>query len=294
MCVDSVLAQTYTDFEIILVDDGSTDSSAQICDEYANNDARFKVIHKSNGGVCSARNIGLEQASGQWIYFSDSDDILYDNCLETLVREYDDSVVLVAAGSEKCTDNGDVISTHTGISDGVYTFEEYINLLLTCESNKYQGNLWNKLFRRSIIIDNQLAFTNGIYYNEDRLFIVQYLCSAKGNVKYIDSPIYKYILHTTGAMHSVELEHKYNRKFETDLDAFALIIKAIEQCGAGDNLVNVAKHAATKSFGRIKYLLWNQSKRHCIREIYLLFKLSKIVGVPFLMREIIVKLTNSN
>src|SRR5690606_27273688 len=78
-CIDSVLAQTFDDFELLLINDGSTDGSGKICDEYAQKDARVKVFHKENGGVSSARNLGLDNAKGEWITFIDSDDWIGEN-----------------------------------------------------------------------------------------------------------------------------------------------------------------------------------------------------------------------
>ena len=80
-CVDSILNQTFTDFELILVDDGSTDNSGKICDEYAEKDCRIKVIHKDNWGVSSARNVGLENSVGEYIMFCDSDDFVEKNAV---------------------------------------------------------------------------------------------------------------------------------------------------------------------------------------------------------------------
>ena len=89
-CVDSILSQSYTNLEVLLIDDGSTDESGAICDEYAQQDSRVKVIHKSNGGLSSARNVGLSLASGEWISFVDSDDWLdtdiYQKCIDELER----------------------------------------------------------------------------------------------------------------------------------------------------------------------------------------------------------------
>ena len=78
-CVDSLLSQSFKDFELLLVDDGSVDSSADICDEYANGDERVRVFHKKNGGVSSARNLGLDNARGEWVVFVDADDWIVDN-----------------------------------------------------------------------------------------------------------------------------------------------------------------------------------------------------------------------
>ena len=82
-CIDSILAQTFTDFELLLIDDGSKDNSSKICDEYEEKDKRVKVFHKKNGGVSSARNLGLDKAHGEWICFCDSDDCLKSNYLST-------------------------------------------------------------------------------------------------------------------------------------------------------------------------------------------------------------------
>lgn len=85
-CINSVLSQSYKDLEVILVDDGSPDKCGKICDEYAKKDDRVKVIHKENGGQSSARNIGIQEAKGQYISFIDSDDYLEKNAYETLIK----------------------------------------------------------------------------------------------------------------------------------------------------------------------------------------------------------------
>jgi len=96
-CMESVLAQTYTDFQILLVDDGSADACPAICDAYAAQDSRVQVIHKANGGLSDARNAGTEKAAGEWIFYLDSDDYLEKNALETLVKlqqEYQSDIVI--------------------------------------------------------------------------------------------------------------------------------------------------------------------------------------------------------
>ena len=85
-CIDSILGQSFTDFELLLIDDGSTDGSAKICDAYAEKDSRIRVLHKENGGVSSARNLGLNEAKGEWVVFVDSDDWISDNCIKLLTE----------------------------------------------------------------------------------------------------------------------------------------------------------------------------------------------------------------
>lgn len=93
-CIESVLAQTFVDWEMLLIDDGSTDASGSICDEYAAKDERIRVFHKENGGISSARNLGLNYAQGEWIFFVDSDDSLPKTSLESLLSRSSDANII--------------------------------------------------------------------------------------------------------------------------------------------------------------------------------------------------------
>ena len=97
-CVDSVLAQTFTDFECLLINDGSKDRTGKICEEYAAKDNRIRVFHRENGGLSSARNLGLDNAKGEWISFCDGDDCLCKNSLAILYSNINDDVDLVVGG----------------------------------------------------------------------------------------------------------------------------------------------------------------------------------------------------
>lgn len=98
-CINSVLLQTFTDFELLLIDDGSNDSSGQICDEYARNDNRIKVLHKENGGVSSARNVGIKNANGEWLVFLDSDDFFLQEALMSLLQVVTEHKCLIGTGN---------------------------------------------------------------------------------------------------------------------------------------------------------------------------------------------------
>lgn len=107
-CIESVLAQTFVDWEMLLIDDGSTDASGSICDEYAAKDERIRVFHKENGGISSARNLGLNYAQGEWIFFVDSDDSLPKTSLESLLARSSDANIIaggffVVGGGKKRT-----------------------------------------------------------------------------------------------------------------------------------------------------------------------------------------------
>lgn len=147
-CLDSILAQTFTDFEVIVVNDGSTDKSGEICDAYAKQDARVKVIHQENQGVSSTRNAGIARAEGEFIGFVDGDDYvdmdmyreLYQTCMET-----DSSISICKLGREI---NGELINNevgnfHTKELTNVEAMEELFKGIL------YRFSLCNKLFKRS-------------------------------------------------------------------------------------------------------------------------------------------------
>lgn len=178
-CINRILDQTFTDFELLLIDDGSTDNSGKICDEYADKDHRIRVFHKTNGGVSSARNLGLDNAKGEWITFSDSDDELYADALNNyndIIQDYD-NVDIICCGHSVCKKSGFVQN---------YTFPKFLlledkeKILLECENSGSCGFLWNKCFRTTII--RQGSFDESISWCEDHIFTygilryVKYVC----------------------------------------------------------------------------------------------------------------------
>ena len=146
-CVDSILKQEYEDFELLLVDDGSRDESGKICDAYARQDGRVKVIHKENGGVSAARNDALERARGIYLQFVDSDDWLAPEATKLLVRAAQEhSCDLVVADFYRVA--GDRVSHKGEIEEeSVMSREEYAAHMMDDPADYYYGVLWNKLFR---------------------------------------------------------------------------------------------------------------------------------------------------
>lgn len=176
-CVDSVLAQTYEDFELILVDDGSTDASGKICDVYKERDVRVSVIHKENGGGAGeARNYGLSKATSPFVCFIDSDDWVEPNLLETMVRtqwEKDYDVVICGYRNIVSMDNTDS-NTEIFYDKGCYISERQVRRFFM---SKYPegmvGYPWNKLYRKSIIDQNKIVFPK-MRRLEDGIFNVEY------------------------------------------------------------------------------------------------------------------------
>lgn len=201
-CVESILSQSFKNFELILVDDGSKDSSGKICDEYSDKDDRVITVHKSNGGLCSARNKGLELARGEYIAFCDNDDVYLPGLLEdnySLAVKHDADVVRFLRrriaeyedGSKKINDG-----SMTGICvDSDVAVMETPELIASYDKLKQANTLntiWNGLYRRSLVIDNDIRFDTRMKFGgEDILFNLNVLSVAARYV-FNDKVYYQY------------------------------------------------------------------------------------------------------
>ena len=201
-CLRSISQQTYNKFEVILVDDGSTDTSGNICDEYVKKDKRFKVYHKKNGGVSSARNYGLDRIHGEWVYFCDADDILYENALATLRMNFDENVDSTMGGYIRINVQGETIEENKKYENLHLSLEEVLADFYEPWFKMFNGYIWNRLFRKNIIEKHHLRFREDIFIKEDGLFLIQYLCRCNNGTYYNTKPIYKYIEHSSSAMNS--------------------------------------------------------------------------------------------
>ncbi len=227
-CIDSILNQSFSNFELLLVDDGSPDNSGRICDEYAQRDTRIRVFHKENGGVSSARNLGLNYAKGEWIYFVDSDDEVNEDGLFVLMnkaREYDADCV--TGSFEVCDEKFCKQNQNRNGLDVCMNRNTAIKYLFTTIKGEYQGYLWTKIFKKSIIDRYDINFKTNIYFNEDRLFCVEYLCHCYGNICYVSVPTYKYYIRSSSAMGM--LSSSFNPKLVTDFEAFLLIYELLQK-----------------------------------------------------------------
>ena len=248
-CLNSVLAQSFTDWECICVDDGSTDGSGRILDAYAEHDERFKVIHKENGGVSSARNVGLETAEGEWITFVDSDDELFPYSLQTLFEGTSADVGMIMCGYEIYDECYNVTYSLSSRGAFVLSNDESLEEMYTPKHYRYQGYCIDKLFKRENVVNLALRFDEKIYFNEDRLFCVKYLCRTGCRVLYDLRPVYKYIERATGAMAS--LKRGFNPKFVTDFEAFVIMREEIIKAGKESALEESAKKGIIESYRAI-------------------------------------------
>ena len=174
-CIDSILVQTCMDWELLLIDDGSKDSSGDICDEYAAKDSRIRVFHKENGGVSSARNLGLNHAQGEWVTFVDSDDWIKPLYLGHLIV-YAHTVDLVIAYATVFRENN-----KEGVEEKYPEHDitaENFSLLFEQNAMSWHTSPWSKLYKRKIIENYRLRFEEDVHIGEDAIFLYSYMLQA--------------------------------------------------------------------------------------------------------------------
>ena len=180
-CIESVLMQTFKNYELILIDDGSKDKTGEICDKYAEKDTRIKVIHKNNGGVSSARNTGLDMAKGEWITFLDADDWIEPNFLLIVDNNSNDSIDWIFAQWRTIWDNGLPNEINNYEQEILFNnWEEIKNIWDKMANMDICRCPWGKFFRRSVIESYKLRFDNSLKYGEDTVFNYEYLINIKG------------------------------------------------------------------------------------------------------------------
>lgn len=191
-CVDSILTQQYTDFELLLVDDGSSDASGAICDAYAAQDPRVQVLHQENAGVSAARNLALDRARGVYLQFLDSDDWITPDATSSLVRAAETCHCdLVISDFYRVV--GERVSRKGDIDDEVLlSREEYATHMMENPADFYYGVLWNKLYRRSIVERHHLRMDPEISWCEDFMFNLEYIYHAE-TFYALQVPIYYYV-----------------------------------------------------------------------------------------------------
>lgn len=215
-CLDSIKQQTFKDFEVILVDDGSMDNSGEICDAYVKQDVRFRVIHQQNSGVSYSRNVGLDVAKGRYITFVDSDDYVgaefLHNLYEAIVLYNADIAmcnfyIVALEGNNKCMKHGYKAGCTLKQDTIKSVFYKHIQ-----ENDCTTGyfSLWNKIFRSNLIKKNHISLDVAMSFGEDMLFVMQCMkfCSK---ITFLEEPLYYYEMTASG------LFSKYRRSLLDDI-----------------------------------------------------------------------------
>ena len=195
-CIESIQKQTLTDWELILVDDGSQDGSGKICDEYAECDLRIKVIHKKNGGVSSARNMGLDKANSEWLCFVDADDEISERALEECFgREQADIDIFQFSFSH----NRDSLNQETGDDCMPKTWQEYI------EKRNFLACVGGSLLRTDLVKMNSIRFDESMKLAEDQIFMFTCFAHAR-KVMRVNRILYYYYVNDNSATHNEKAE----------------------------------------------------------------------------------------
>ena len=189
-CMQSVQEQTFSDIEIILVDDGSIDSCPQICETLASQDPRIRVLHNENRGAAFARNTGLKTAKGEYILYVDSDDYIQKDAIEKLLHSALPDVDIVAGAYSDWYGEKQIILRRTGLEDGKkYDPKDFI--IISIQNDVLKPQIWSYMYRRNYLIENQLFFREGIMH-EDVDLILDLLTHPKGIIN-INYPFYNHV-----------------------------------------------------------------------------------------------------
>lgn len=282
-CVESILRQNYKNIEIILVDDGSTDLSGDICDAYGKKDTRVKVIHKSNGGLSSARNTGLKIASGEYISYVDSDDYVEESFIRELLSLCVDnnrafSCISFREFSEECEN-----VTRKNVQPIVYNEEEFIKKIVSADStNKITYCVWSKLFRKDII--EGLIFPEGKTY-EDILYTTKAVVNAGGCV-FKDIALYNYRIREGSISKS-----KYAEGFDTRLLTDRLGLQIEQLTYINQNLTkSLARFVKFKYYEELLNILrsnksekWKIELQNALEEFRM--PVSEVIKLPITWKE---------
>lgn len=217
-CVNSIFKQTYKNLEIILVDDGSKDSSSTMCDELAKKDSRVKVIHKENGGLSDARNVGIENSTGKYIQFVDSDDFIEKNMVEILYKDILENKADVTMCSHYIYKDGEKTTDATYKKEIFNKIEVLQEILL---DEKVRSYAWNKLFKKSLF--DEIRFPKGKVFED--IYTISPIFKKSEKVVLNDIPLYYYRQREGSILHNqtneLRLEYikaalKVNKDIEKD------------------------------------------------------------------------------
>ncbi|MGG3383611.1 glycosyltransferase [Heyndrickxia faecalis] len=224
-CLKSIQNQTYKNIEVIMVNDGSQDNSLKICLEFANKDSRFTVINKENGGVSSARNVGIEKANGEYINFIDPDDWIDNAMIERLystIKKYNSDISICNYVKEYVYN--DEQKQLINVDRLIKTYDRIQALNEMLKPNSFKGFVWNKLFSLNLIKENKIKFDENINFCEDLLFCCETMLKAK-KIVYDNSPFYHYFIHSNN------ITSGFNIKKISSLDAIEKIINLLDKSG---------------------------------------------------------------
>lgn len=312
-CVNSVISQAFTDWELLLIDDGSTDKSGVICDDFAHKDSRIHAIHTSNQGPSSARNLGISHALGDFVTFIDSDDFVRPSFLSHF--SYNTTLDFEIQGFHLCylsdpSKDKDVMPLETKVASVGEIYAE-------AELNKLSRGPVCKLFKRSIIVDNGIEYPLGINFAEDAIFVKRYLVHCNGKARSISAADYIYNHYQssdslTSRRHSgqmmydasfmdyelfLQLDHIWGNEITEDVKRNYVHLRALEFYNSiclfltesGQSMSSCMSFLTRAKYGMYKHIKREKNLPPTYRFIYYLMGLPAIVSVPILKLFFIIK-----
>lgn len=203
-CIHNIMNQTYSELEIILVDDGSTDGSEDICDKFASVDSRIQVIHKLNGGLVSARKAGLKVVTGEYVIYVDGDDWIEPDLCENMLKEMLESGSDLVDADYYMDMGQEIVSMHSNISNGRYDVEEILPIML-CDDNfnecRLKAFLWSKMFKRELLERVQYAVDERVTFGEDVAVTYPYVLQCK-KISVLNYSGYHYVQHLSSMVYT--------------------------------------------------------------------------------------------
>lgn len=258
-CLKSIQQQTYSDFEVLMVDDGSKDSSAEICTTFESGDSRFHYVHQENAGVSVARNAGLARAKGEWISFVDADDAIDENFLKEMLNQSG------AYDAVNCDYTSDPKTL--GKSGGMYAIskEGLIKSIIYEKSKTPQ--LWSLIYKKSIIDKRGLRFTPGCIRNEDYEFFMKYLAACEKPIALMKYIGYYYRLNPTSVMHQL----RSRKSVLMSLEATKSVEKTLEDIG----LIPQDSRLTAFSLTTFLFIMSREKNHDMYEELHSLFPIKK-------------------
>lgn len=265
-CIDSILSQTYSDFEMIIVDDGSTDNSLAICNEYANKDKRVKVIHKANGGQAEARNVGIDVAKGDYLCFVDSDDWIHTQMLDILLQGIRKEKVLCSICSYEET-NDNVLSSKIEH----YQFKKMKGIEFLVEKNINAVVPWAKLYHTSLF--KNIRYPVGRIAEDE--FVAHIVLYNAGDIAYCNEKLYNYFINYDGVTRLENTLRSNGNQEELDKRKDAFMKRRIDKLEALYERIiffkdkdNYAYFYSCREY--IGYVSWLYSQLYSDRRSYLI------------------------
>lgn len=262
-CADSILAQTHQSLEMILVDDGSTDRTGTICDEYAVSDRRVIVIHQPNKGVSAARNAGIDKSTGTYIVFVDADDALLPNALEQLLSEIQSADADIVSGSSCRINEGEAPSVP--LSNGNQRVLEGLDSLKgSLEDRGFSYAVWAKIYRKEFV--GSTRFVEGKQVHEDAFFLFECFCKQP-RVVLCDKYVYVYYVTAGSASRAAFSERFFDILFFADRKLEMIEARYPELKEMAYNVVVKANMALLENLCRTWDPQYRQAERECIRAV---------------------------